>query len=495
MTELLPAMGVIAIVLTVAALVSGLVDRAPISFPMIFLGLGFLLGPAGLRWIDVGLHSPLLEVVAVISLALVLFMDAINVDIDELKSDWFVPLLTLGPGTLLTIAGVAFTAYWLLGAAPVVAVLLGAILASTDPVVLRDVVRDPRIPRSVRRALSVEAGMNDLIVLPIVLVLIAVLTRPASSALDWTLFLGRVLVLSPLLGLLVGAAGGWLMGKADARFGIRTEYQALYGIGLVLAAFATGQTLGGDGFLAAFFAGLAITLFNMSLCDCFIEYGEVTAEMLMFLAFVLFGAVLSTLLPTVALLPALALAVLAIFVVRPLSMGLVLLRARMSNTARLFIGWFGPRGLNSLLLALLAVQAHVAGAEWLMAVTGVVVVFSVIVHGSTATPLAAWYGRRVAKAEAVPAEERESTFAGLFDDDGRPPSRITPAELISLQTAAAAEGKLGPVVLDVRARSSYEADAGQIPDSIRVPPDQVTDWAAEWTELHDRDRLVVAYCT
>ena len=201
------------------------------------------------------------------------------------------------------------------------AVLLGAILASTDPVVLRDVVRDPRIPRSVRRALSVEAGMNDLIVLPIVLVLIAVLTRPASSALDWTLFLGRVLVLSPLLGLLVGAAGGWLMGKADARFGIRTEYQALYGIGLVLAAFATGQTLGGDGFLAAFFAGLAITLFNMSLCDCFIEYGEVTAEMLMFLAFVLFGAVLSTLFPTVALLPALALAVLAIFVVRPLSMG------------------------------------------------------------------------------------------------------------------------------------------------------------------------------
>jgi NhaP-type Na+/H+ or K+/H+ antiporter len=217
--------------------------------------------------------------------------------------------------------------------------------------------------------------------------------------------------------------------------------------------------------------------------------------MLMFLAFVLFGAVLSTLLPTVTLLPALALAVLAIFVVRPLSMGLVLLRARMSNTARLFIGWFGPRGLNSLLLALLAVQAHVAGAEWLMALTGVVVVFSVIVHGSTATPLAAWYGRRVAKAEAVPAEERESTFAGLFDDDGRPPSRITPAELVSLQAAAAAEGKLGPVVLDVRARSSYEADDGQIPDSIRVPPDQVTDWAAEWNELHDRDRLIVAYCT
>ena len=182
MTEMLLGMGVIAAVLTVAALVSGLVERAPISFPMIFLGLGFVLGPAGLRLIDLEVHSPLLEVVAVISLALVLFMDAVNIDVDELRRDWFVPLLTLGPGTLLTIAGVAVAAWWLLGATPLVAVLLGAILASTDPVVLRDVVRDPRIPRSVRRALSIEAGMNDLIVLPIVLVLIAVLTQPLSGA-------------------------------------------------------------------------------------------------------------------------------------------------------------------------------------------------------------------------------------------------------------------------------------------------------------------------
>jgi NhaP-type Na+/H+ or K+/H+ antiporter len=498
-TELLPAMGIIAAVLCLAALAAGFVDRAPISFPMIFLGLGVLLGPAGLRWIEPDLHSPVLEVVAVVSLALVLFMDAVNVDIDELKSDWFVPLLTLGPGTLLTIAGVAAGAHWLLGAVPLVAVLIGAILASTDPVVLRDVIRDERIPRSVRRALSVEAGMNDLIVLPIVLVIIAVLTRPTYTAADWTIYLGGVLLLSPLLGLLVGGIGGWLMGKADARFGIRTEYQALYGIGLVLAAFATGQTFGGDGFLAAFFAGLAITLFNMSLCDCFIEYGEVTAEMLMFLAFVLFGAVLSTLLPTVAILPALALAVLAIFLVRPLSMGLVLLRARMSKSGRLFIGWFGPRGLNSLLLALLAVQAHVAGAEWLMAVTGVVVIFSVIVHGATATPLAAWYGRRVAKAAETPAEERESTFVGLFDETGAPALRISPAELLQLQAAAAAAEEPGPIVLDVRSRSAYEGDAGRIPGSVRVQPDQVAEWARTWAaeheEPHDRARLVVAYCT
>ncbi len=176
-------------------------------------------------------------------------------------------------------------------------------------------------------------------------------------------------------------------------------------------------------------------------------------------------------------------------------MGLVLLRAKMSNTARLFIGWFGPRGLNSLLLALLAVQAHVAGAEWLMAVTGVVVVFSVIVHGATATPLAAWYGRRVAKAEETPAEEREATFAGLFEEDGRAPLRITPAEVVGLQATAAAAGDPGPILLDVRARRSYEEDDGQIPGSIRVQPDQVTEWATAWKALHDRNQLIVAYCT
>jgi NhaP-type Na+/H+ or K+/H+ antiporter len=257
--------------------------------------------------------------------------------------------------------------------------------------------------------------------------------------------------------------------------------------------------LGGDGFLAAFFAGLAITLFHVSLCDCFMEYGEVTAEMLMFLAFVLFGVVLSNLLGSVALLPALALAALALFVVRPLSMSLVLLRARMSWSARLFIGWFGPRGLNSLLLALLAVQGHVAGAEWLMAVTGVVVVASVIMHGTTATPVAAWYGRRVARAAVTPEEERESTFAGLFEEDGRASLRMAPAELVALQAAAQEAGEPGPLVLDVRSRSSYDEAGGQIAGSIRVLPDQVAEWAASWRaahpEAHDRGHLVVAYCT
>ncbi|HYN99318.1 MAG TPA: cation:proton antiporter, partial [Actinomycetota bacterium] len=193
---------------------------------------------------------------------------------------------------------------------PISAFLLGAVLSSTDAVVLRDVVRDERVPRPVRRVLSVEAGTNDVIVLPLVLVLIAVAggETDGSGAGEWALFGLRVFLLGPVVGAAVGAAGAWLMAKADARYSVRREYQALYGVGLVLSAFAAAVALGGDGFLAAFFAGLAITALDQTLCDCFLEFGDAAAEISMLLAFVLFGALLSTELGSVPLLSGLALA-------------------------------------------------------------------------------------------------------------------------------------------------------------------------------------------
>jgi NhaP-type Na+/H+ or K+/H+ antiporter len=484
MSPLIMDMGIVAMVLTLAAITSRVVERAPVSFPMIFLGIGFLLG--SYKIIDIDVHSPLLEVVALISLALVLFLDAVNIQVDELKNEWYVPVATLGPGTLLIIAGVATAAYYLVGVTPLQALLLGAILASTDPVVLRDIVRDEHVPRSVRRALSVEAGMNDLVVLPIVLVLIALLTAQSNSAWDWANFLMHILILSPLVGLAVGGIGSWLIGWMDNRMGIAREYQALYGIGLVLASFAAAQALGGDGFLSAFFGGLAITLFNMTLCDCFMDYGEVTAEMMMLLAFVLFGTVLSGLLTIVPVLAGLALAAIALLVVRPAALGLVLLPAKMSNIARGFIGWFGPRGLNSLLLALLAVQGHVPGAEYLLAVTGMVVVVSVIAHGATATPFSAWYGRHVAATIPTLAEEREATFTGLFEADPQSLPHMSVQEL-----AAALASDEPPIVLDVRSRARYDGVDTQIPNSIRVLPDQVPEWASNIA----KGPLIVPYCS
>ena len=220
------------------------------------------------------------------------------------------------------------------------------------------------------------------------------------------------------------------------------------------------------------------------LCDCFLEYGETTGEMAMLLAFVLFGVVLSDLLPTISLLPAVALALVVIVVARPLAFAVVLRKARLSNFARVFIGWFGPRGLASLLLALLVVQAELPGAEQLLAVVGVVVIISVVVHGASAAPLSTLYARRVA--QKTYEEERAGTAAALFEAVPDEVERITPERLAQLL-----DGPDPPIVIDVRTRSQYERDDMRIPGSVRVLPDDVAEWARE----QDRKRMVVAYCT
>jgi NhaP-type Na+/H+ or K+/H+ antiporter len=485
--DFLLAFSVIALVLTVTALTSGLVARSPISFPLIFLGLGFLLGERAFGVIKIEPHDPILEVVGVLTLSLVLFLDAVRLQVDDLGKRWLVPGLVLGPGTVLIMVLGAVPLALLLGFTWLMAFIGGAILASTDPVVLRDVLRDERIPRPVRQVLQIEAGTNDIIVLPVILVLIAVARGQVDQSGAWATFLARLLLLGPMVGFAVGGVGSWLMARIDARMGIRREYQALYGVGLVLAAYTAAVAAGGDGFLGAFAAGVAVVLLNQSLCDCFLEYGEVTAEIAMLLAFVLFGAVLSGMLSTVDIAPAILLAGLVVFVIRPSVLGLVLARARMSLEAHAFISWFGPRGLNSLLLALLVVRAGIPGSELLLATVGVVVLGSVIVQGATASPFSAWYGRRAA--QATLAEERESTAAGLFDHAEGEVPRITPAELSRLLAEPAP-----PIILDVRSRASYDRGSGQIPGSVRVLPDRITEWAAHQSQ-YSKDRLVVTYCT
>ena len=315
------------------------------------------------------------------------------------------------------------------------------------------------------------------------LVLIAVATHQGSDALGWAGFVAKLLLLGPIIGFAVGGVGSWLMTQMDTRMGIRREHQALYGVGLVLASYAAATAAGGDGFLGAFTAGLAVILLNQSLCDCFLEFGEVTSEMAMLLAFVLFGVVLSNILGSLDISPTLILAALVIFAIRPGVLGLVLARAKMSWPAHGFVSWFGPRGLNSLLLALLVVQADVPGGELLLATVGVVVLASVSIHGATALPFTAWYGKRAA--EETLEEERESTAAGLFAqaDTGAP--RIAPQELMDLMS-----GEEPPLILDVRTRSTYEHSGLRIPGDMRMMPDQVVEWASECAG----SGLAVVYC-
>ena len=204
----------------------------------------------------------------------------------------------------------------------------------------------------------------------------------------------------------------------------------------------------------------------------------------MLLAFVLFGVVLSGLLSSVDVGPTLGLAALVVFVIRPAVLGVVLAKAQMSWQAHAFVSWFGPRGLNSLLLALLVVQAGIPGAELLLATVGVVVMASVAIHGGTAAPVGTWYGR-IASEETL-TEERESTIAGLFGGHEGHVTMLTPDELAGRLTRPNP-----PVVLDVRTRASYNHDGTRIPGSIRVLPDA----AIEWAEDRMPGQELLTYCS
>ena len=483
MSDLNLAFLLISAALVISALVSGLVLRGPISFPIIFLGLGLLLGAYEGERFHIDAHDQLLEAVATASLAFVLFLDALKLQVDEAGRDWKTPALVLGPGTLITVGLIAGGAWLLLDVTVAEALLLGAALASTDAVVMRDIVRDKRLPRSMRRVLSIEAGVNDIVVLPLILVLIAVAQAEVSGVMAWARFSGEVFLIGPLVGAVVASGGAWLMMRVDQRVNISREYQALFGVGLVLLTYVAATFAGGDGFLAAFAGGLAVVLFNQELCDCFMEFGETLVEMLMLLAFVLFGIALAGLLGDVYLPPAIALAIIAVLVARPLAIAVALFRARIGFAGKVFLAWFGPRGLSSLLLALLIVQAGLAVAEYLLGIVGVVVIASVVLHGVSATPAISLYESRVQT--STQPEERYTTLEGLLESlNDR--VRLTAGELLRLEAS-----EDPPVIVDVRTRSQYAEDPAGIAGGVRVPLDEVEDWAA----AEPTERLIVTYCT
>src|SRR5919106_5712992 len=170
-------LALVGVVIIIAALLSGLIDRADIPQVGVFLALGAIVGPAGLQLLDVSLDSPILRVVATLSLVLVLFTDAVSLSIAEVRRHRLLAFLVLGPGTVVSAVLIALAAWWFLGFSPSSSAMIGAALASTDPVMLRGLLKRPGLPPQVCLALRLESGLNDIVLLPIILVSMASLSQ------------------------------------------------------------------------------------------------------------------------------------------------------------------------------------------------------------------------------------------------------------------------------------------------------------------------------
>ena len=480
--NLADALALIGIVIVVASLLSGLIERSGLPQVGIFLILGALLGPVGLGLVTLTLESPTLQVIATLALVLVLFSDAIAVDIGEMKRENRTAFLVLGPGTLIPAAVIAVAGWYLLGLSGMESAILGAALASTDPVLLRNLLRRPSLPPTARVALRLESGMNDVVLLPIVV--LAILVVKSDGVVDPMEF-GRhavgLFLLGPLFGAVIGFTAITLLEQVRARVGVRRDYESLYALGVAFTAFAAAETVGGSGFLAAFAAGLMVAVLDVELCDCFLDYGQATAEMFLLFTFVSFGAWLIWTGFNVAYMRTVLFAFIALSA-RTVVLLPVLYKAGIGPRDRRLIAWFGPRGLSSLLLILLPVFAGMPGSVRLFEITCLVVLFSVFLHGAGIAVFLRKDAGPGAALESPPARP-----APVATSAKSVPERITIDEMLRLQ-----ETGEPVVVADVRTGRSYNESSLQAQGAVRLPPDDAVRQARQLGL--DHHGTVVLYC-
>jgi NhaP-type Na+/H+ or K+/H+ antiporter len=377
---------------------SARLQRLDISAPMVFVALGLLCAnPLGL--VDVSSRSEALHSLAEVTLALLLFSDAARVNLRVLAGDAAVPARLLFLGLPLSIglgaiaAGLLFPGenVWVLAA-------IAAAVAPTDAALGAQVVEDPQVPRRIRRILNVESGLNDGIATPFVSFFLAaavseLTVNPAKSALGALGDLG----LGALVGIAVGAGGGMLMKLATTRGWANPAYRSLTVVALALLAFAGAEELGANGFIAAFVGGLAFgTAVVPSERDTVLQFDAGMGSLLSLIVWFMFGAFLVQALDVVTW-RSFVFAALALTVVRMVPVALVLMRSRLDRSTVAFIGWFGPRGLASVVFGLVVSDALTGeDARLALSVISLTVLTSVVAHGLSARPFARAYGAHVA---------------------------------------------------------------------------------------------------
>ena len=394
-------------------LVSRRLDPSPISAPMIFTGIGLLAAPQFFGIMHFQIGSEILYGIAELTLMLILFSDAAKIETKNLRRIYSLPLRLLVIGMPITIFLGALAAWNIYdNIAVFTALLIAAILAPTDAALGLAVVEDKRVPQRIRETLSIESGLNDGLALPVVLILIALAGSMggmmAGSPAEWIPFALEQIILGPLAGIAIGWGGGFLIQRAAARQWMHDHFVQISILMLAPAAYALASLIGGNGFLAAFCAGLAFGHAFRGMRGHLYEFTELEGRFLLLLTFLLFGAALA---PD-ALLRAgwddLLYAILSLTAIRMAGVSVALLGSGLRWWTHLFIGWFGPRGLASVLFALFVVQeSGFPEADRIVTVATITVLLSILLHGASAPILVNLYSRRAARELTPDCPENE----------------------------------------------------------------------------------------
>jgi NhaP-type Na+/H+ or K+/H+ antiporter len=403
----------ILIFVLLAAAISRRIQGTIITLPMVYTVLGLILSGLVLDLANFDLENELVRFIAELTLVLVLATDASRIDVRRLIKDHSMPIRLLGIGLPLmmifgTIVAAVLFAELDLGEAAVLAV----ILSPTDASLGQAVVTNPKVPVRIRQALNIESGLNDGIAMPFLLLALSLAVAEETTFGEgyWIGLALAQIVFGVLAGAIIGFLGGRFIEWGQHSGWMSKEFQKISTLALALLAFGVAELAGGNGFIAAFVMGVtAANTTRKEETEMLYEYAEVEVQGLMLLTFmVVFGAVMLPLALGHFTGVMLLYAVLSLVVIRFLSVFISLIGTRVRPVTTAFLGWFGPRGVASILYIFTVLEEGLEDEALLFNVVMLTVLISIFAHGITAVPGANWYAKRVeAMVEPEASEMKE----------------------------------------------------------------------------------------
>jgi len=392
------SLAILIIALTVLGygFISNLISRFNISGPMVFMIVGVMISPLVTGFASKPLNGDIVQIVAEMALVIVLFSDASGLRLKTLK--WGIPVRLLFIGLPLTIVFTAYVASIFFPNEMFTYILLmSLILAPTDAALGKAVVTDESVPEKIRSSINVESGLNDGIVFPMLVTVVAMIIHGQTQAQDngWILFVGKQILFGAMAGAFIGYFSAIISNAMIRKKWMLVEYENLIPIALAVLSYYFAEYFGGNGFIAAFFAGLFVGNYSEDLREHVENFAESEGDLLIMISFVIFGLVFIPATIDFWNMTTFGFALLSLTVLRMLPVAISLIGTRFDMATVLFIGWFGPRGIASILYVLIVAQeiGSIKGHEPIYAVISLTIILSIFAHGISAQPFARLYAK------------------------------------------------------------------------------------------------------
>jgi NhaP-type Na+/H+ or K+/H+ antiporter len=398
--------------LVLGALLAGLAHRSFLSLTAVFVVAGFALGRGGADVLNFDPVSGFVGGLATVALIVILFRDGLEVEAEMLQQAWHAPLRALVIAMPLTGVLVAVFAKLVTDLSWTESFLLGALLAPTDPVLSSSVVTNPRVPRMIRHSLNLESGLNDGLALPAVLAFAAALDPTETNFVWWKFVLSDVGV-GLLTGLVLGAAAAYLLPRGRALgHEISPRQKSLYALGAAFGTYGVAvATPHGNGFIAAFVAAIVLGIVRPDIRESFETRSEELIEIVKLAIFVVFGSLLAFSDLFNDGWAAVAIVAVTLVLIRPFAIFVSMAGTRLSNAAKAFIGWFGPKGVATMTFSLLILDKNIEQGRRIFDIAALAVLTSIIAHGLTDHSGAEWMGRKAEEERAQDLARQDRTGA------------------------------------------------------------------------------------